>query len=244
MFVCEKCNYETLIKGNYAKHLKTNKHKLTDGKVCDVCEKTFKTRQSLWKHKKDCVDTNKLLLQLIQQNNDLQKQIQTVHVQNVQNIQVNQNFNLNIFLNETCKDALNIDEFVESLKVHECDIVETGQIGFVNGISKIFIRGLEELELHKRPIHCSDIKREIMYVKDQDLWERETGQILSRAINNLTIKNTSKILDWQKKNPDYIDPSNKKNDQYLNIVNHNFGDSELHGKIIKRLARKTMIPKL
>jgi hypothetical protein len=131
------------------KHLKTNKHKLTDGKVCDVCGKAFKTRQSLWKHKKDCVDTNKLLLQLIQQNNDLQKQIQNVHVQNVQNIQVNQNFNLNIFLNETCKDALNIDEFVESLKVHECDIVETGQIGFVNGISKIFIRGLEELELNR-----------------------------------------------------------------------------------------------
>jgi hypothetical protein len=237
MFICEKCNYETAIKGNYTKHLKTNKHKLSDGKSCD-CGKSFKTRQSLWKHKKVCVDTNKLLLQLIQQNNDLQKQMNVV-----QNIQINQNFNLNIFLNETCKDALNIDEFVESLKLHECDIVETGQIGFVNGISKIFIRGLEELELHKRPIHCSDIKREIMYVKDQDLWERETNQILSRAINNLTIKNTSMIIDWQKKNPEYMDPSNKKNDQYLNIISHNFGDSELHGKIIKRLARKTMIPK-
>jgi len=240
MFICEKCNYETSIKGNYAKHLKTNKHKLTDEKTCDTCTKTFKTRQSLWKHKKDCVDTNKLLLHLIQQNNDLQKQVQNV---NVQNIQINQNFNLSIFLNETCKDALNIDEFVESLKVYECDIVETGQIGFVNGISKIFIRGLEELELHKRPIHCSDIKREIMYVKDQDLWERETDEILTRAINNLTIKNTSKILDWQKRNPGYTNPSSRKNEQYLNIVSNNFGDSELHGKIIKRLAKKTIIPK-
>uniref|UniRef100_A0A6C0HSC8 C2H2-type domain-containing protein n=1 Tax=viral metagenome TaxID=1070528 RepID=A0A6C0HSC8_9ZZZZ len=234
MYTCEKCNYETAIKSNYTKHLKTNKHKL-NGIVCDNCEKSYKTRQSLWKHKQEC--TNNLLIQLLQQTKELK---QTQIIQNIQNVQNIQTFNLNIFLNETCKDALNINEFVDSLKVQECDIIETGQIGFVNGISKIFIRGLEELELHKRPIHCSDIKRETIYIKDDDFWEND-HKILNRAINTLTIKNTSKILDWQKKNPEWID---KKNDQYLSIVSNNFGDSELQCKIIKRLAKNTMIQKL
>ena len=222
MYTCSKCNYETLIKSNYTKHLKTNKHIMNSTNVCDKCEKSYKTRQSLWKHKQGCLP-----------------QMQ-VNIQNIQNIQHIQTFNLNIFLNETCKDALNINEFVDSLKVQEGDIIETGQIGFVNGISKIFIRGLEELELHKRPIHCSDIKRETIYIKDQDLWEND-HKILNRAINTLTIKNTSKILDWQKKNPEWL---HEKNDQYLNIVSNNFGDDALQCKIIRRLAKKTVIQKL
>lgn len=234
MYTCEKCDYETSIKSNFTKHLKTNKHKLNSTNICDNCEKIYKTRQSLWKHKQECSK----LLQLIKENNEL-KQMH-VTIQNVHHVQNIQTFNLNIFLNETCRDAININEFVDSLKVQEGDIIETGQIGFVNGISKIFIRGLEELELHKRPIHCSDIKRETIYIKDQDLWEND-HKILNRAINTLTMKNTSKIIDWQQKNPEWID---KKNDQYLSIVSNNFGDDESQCKIIKRLAKKTVIQKL
>jgi len=227
MFVCELCDYKTHIKGNYTKHLQTNKHLLKTTKQCENCDKIYKTRQSLWKHKKQCI----------------RPVVQQTIIQNIQTIQT---FNLNIFLNETCKDALNITEFVNSLNIEECDIEETGRIGFVNGISKIFIRGLEDLDLHMRPIHCSDIKREIIYIKDQDLWEKETNEYkkLKRAINTLTVKNTNKILDWQNHNPLCMEPSNKKNDQYLNIIYNNLGEPEEEYKIIKKLAKKTVIQKL
>ena len=244
MFFCEKCNYETSNKGNYQKHLKTKKHQLPEEKKCVKCQKTYKSRQSLWKHKQSCKDTNQLLIQLINQNNELQKQVinmsSTTYVQNIQT-----NFNLNIFLNETCKDAINITDFVDSLQVREKDIEETGSIGFVNGISKIFIRGLQELELHKRPIHCSDIKRETIYIKDQNIWEKETDDHdkLKKAITTITVKGSRTIVDWQKNNPGYTELNSKKNEQYLNIISNNFGEEDNYDKIIKRLAKKTMIQK-
>ena len=243
MFFCEKCNYETTNKGNYTKHLKTKKHQTDDERKCSKCQKTYKSRQSLWKHQQNCknMDTNQLLIHLINQNNELQKQVinlsSTTYVQNIQN------FSLNIFLNETCKDAINITDFVDSLQVHEKDIEETGSIGFVDGISKIFIRGLQELELHKRPIHCSDIKRETIYIKDQNIWEKESDEHekLKKAITSITVKGSKTIMDWQKNNPSYTELNSKKNEQYLNIVNNNFGTD--YDKIIKKLAKKTIIQK-
>jgi hypothetical protein len=162
------------------------------------------------------------------------------NVQNVQNIQTN--FNLNIFLNETCKDAINITDFVDSLQVREKDIEETGNIGFVDGISKIFIRGLQELELHKRPIHCSDMKRETIYIKDQNVWERDNEK-LKRAITTISVKGTKTIIEWQKNNPGYAEINSKKNDQYLSIISNSFGNEMDEEKIIKKLAKKTMIQK-
>jgi len=191
------------------------------------------------------MDTNQLLVHLINQNNELQKQViklsSATYVQNVHNVQNIQNFNLNIFLNETCKDAINITDFVDSLQVREKDIEETGNIGFVDGISKIFIRGLEELELHKRPIHCSDIKRETIYIKDHNIWEKDDEK-LKRAITTITTKSSKTIIDWQKNNPSYMELNSKKNEQYLNIISNNFGNE--YDKIIKKLARKTVIQKL
>lgn len=243
---CEKCNYTTSNKSNFQKHLKTKKHLSVDDKKCQKCDKIYKTRQSLWKHQQSCKteDTNKLLIKLIQQNNELQKQvIQMSNTTYVQNIQTN--FNLNIFLNEKCKDAVNITDFVDSLKVREKDIEETGNIGFINGISKIFIRGLQELELHQRPIHCSDIKREIIYIKDQNIWEKENEEHekLKKAITTLTTKNTQTIVKWQKNNPEFMILNSKKNDQYLNILSNNYADEEDYKKIIKKLAKTTFIQK-
>lgn len=239
---CEKCNYETTNKSNYQKHLKTKKHQSVETKKCDTCDKTYKTRQSLWKHRQTCKNTNQLLIHLIQQNNELQKQVAQMSSTTYVN-QVN-HFNLNIFLNERCKDAVNITDFVDSLKVQEKDIEETGQIGFINGISKIFIRGLQELELHKRPIHCSDIKREIIYIKDHDIWGKdEEHDKLKKAIGTLTVKNTKKIMDWQKNNPSCMEINTKKNAEYLSIITNNFADTEDYGKIIKKLAKSTIIKK-
>jgi hypothetical protein len=247
---CEKCNYSTANKSNFQKHLKTKKHLTVETKKCTKCDKTYKTRQSLWKHQQNCKDTNQLLIKLIQQNNELQKQvIQMSNTTYVQNIQTN--FNLNIFLNEKCKDAVNITDFVDSLKVREKDIEETGNIGFIDGISKIFIRGLQELELHKRPIHCSDIKREIIYIKDQNIWEKEDEEHekLKKAITTLTTKNTKTIVEWQKNNPSFMTFNSKKNDQYLTILSNNYGGvdenekEDNYKKIIKKLAKTTFINK-
>lgn len=243
---CEKCNYTTTNKGNFQKHLKTKKHLTVDIKKCSKCDKMYKTRQSLWKHQQTCtqLNTNQLLIQLIQQNNELQKQVIQMNTTYVQNIQTT--FNLNIFLNEKCKDAVNITDFVDSLKVQEKDIEETGNIGFINGISKIFIRGLQELELHKRPIHCSDIKREIIYIKDQNIWEKENEEHekLKKAISSLTTKNTKTIIEWQKNNPGFMNLNSKKNEQYLTILSNNYcGEKEDYKKIIKKLAKTTFINK-
>ena len=245
---CEKCNYTTTNKGNFQKHLKTKKHLSIDTKSCE-CGKSYKTRQSLWKHQQKCKNTNELLLQLIQQNNELQKQV--VQMSNTTYVQNIQTFNLNIFLNEKCKDAVNITDFVDSLKVREKDIEETGNIGFINGISKIFIRGLQELELHKRPIHCSDMKREIIYIKDHNIWEKENEEHekLKKAISMLTTKNTKGIIEWQKSNPSCMIINSKKNEQYLNILSNNYGGiddeekDENYKKIIKKLAKTTFIQK-
>ena len=250
---CNPCNYKTTNKSNYLKHLKTKKHlgcKSEECHICPSCDKPYKSRMGLWKHRQECKinDTNQLLVQLIQQNNELQKRVVSMSLNTyVQNIQTN-HFNLNFFLNETCKDAINISEFVDSLKVRERDLEETGQIGFIDGMCKIIINGLQKLELHKRPIHCSDIKREIIYIKDQNSWERENEEKdrLKRAINTITIKNTKTLSEWQKNNPSYMDVNSKKNGEFINIISNNFTSDETdsYNKIIKKLAKETIIQKM
>jgi hypothetical protein len=243
---------------------------------CTKCGKEYKSRSGMYAHKKKCtmIETtkinNKLVMELIQENKELkhfvmeqskQQMEQSKHIMEIvnktnsstihmmNNSNNTNNFNLNFFLNEKCKDALNIMDFVNSLQLQLKDLEQTGKLGFVEGISKIFINGLKDLDIHKRPIHCSDYKREVLYIKDEDKWEKESTEKdkIVNAIKIVTTKNMQQIPEWTKKNPAYKDCSSKKNDEYLKmIMNVVSGSSEEEmfqntNKIIRNISKEVTI---
>jgi hypothetical protein len=236
-----------------------------------ICGKNFIYTSGLSRHRKICKKEPDVdyLLEMVKQNQEFKdmmleqnkerdeltkKLIQVVkepkYVTN--NTTTNNNkFNLNFFLNEQCKDALNITDFVSSLALKLTELEQVGQIGYVEGISKIFIRGLKELDVYKRPIHCSDLKREVMYIKDENNWEKdnEEKERMKKVINIIAHKNIQNIPIWTKKNPDSLDQSSGKNDEFLQIVNESMGGEneierdEYMQKIIKNVAKEIIIDK-
>jgi hypothetical protein len=168
-------------------------------------------------------DFKELIMEQTKQNLELQKQVLQIANKSsnviTNNNTMNNSFNLNFFLNETCKDAMNLTDFIDSLQLTLKDLEATGKLGYEEGISKIFINGLKELEVNKRPIHCTDTKREKLYVKDKDNWENDQEkERIRKAIRKIANKNVNQINDWIEANPDSQDYHSKKNDQYLNIV--------------------------
>ena len=163
----------------------------------------------------------------------------------------NKTFNLNFFLNETCKDALNINDFVSSIKVSLTDLENTGRQGYVEGVSNIILKNLNNLEQYQRPIHCSDFKREVIYIKDNDKWEKECEEkpLLTKAIKVIANENIKKIMEWKETNPDCTNSESKKNNLYLKIVSNSMNglDKEEGAKnitkIISNVAKETQIQK-
>jgi hypothetical protein len=190
-----------------------------------------------------------MMVEQNKQNADLQKQLldlaKETKITTINNTN-NNKFNMNIFLNEKCKDALNIMDFVNSLQLQLQDLEKTSELGYVNGISRIFINGLKQLDVYKRPIHCSDVKRETLYVKDNDTWEKEDTdkKKITRAIRHISIRNAKQVSEWTKENKGYNDSSNKKSDKYLKIVSEaNGGEPEELNKIIKNISTNVIIDK-
>jgi hypothetical protein len=240
---------------------------------CKKCEKIYKSRNGLWTHQKKCTfaePDNKIICKLINQNIELvtqnQEFKQMMIEQNKQNVELqkqlldlaketkittinntnNNKFNMNIFLNEKCKDALNIMDFVNSLQLQLQDLEKTAELGYVNGISRIFINGLKQLDVCKRPIHCSDAKRETLYVKDNDTWEKEDTdkKKITRAIRHVSIRNAKQVNEWTKENKGYNNSSSKKSDKYLKIISEaNGGEPEELNKIIKNISTNVIIDK-
>jgi hypothetical protein len=163
----------------------------------------------------------------------------------------NKTFNLQFFLNEQCKDALNIGEFVDSIKLQLSDLENTGRLGYVEGVSKILIKNLNELDVVKRPIHCSDLKREVLYIKDDNKWSKENDDkhVIKKAIKDVANKNIKQITEWTHLNPDCKNSDSKKNNQYLNIVMNSMsgGTNEEQSsnieKIIKNITKSVIIEK-
>jgi len=233
------------------------------------CGKKYKDRTGLWRHKKKCIDpeeglqekkqdysvSNENVLALIKQNQELQKQLFELAskpntINNNTNNTMNNSFNLNMFLNETCKDAMNLTDFVDSLKISFADLENTGKLGYEKGISQIFINGLKQLELNKRPIHCTDTKREKLHIRDKDAWETDQEKEKIRmAVRKVANKNVNQIADWFTANPDAHDYHSKKNDQYLNIVLESTGGSTKEeeekriNKVISVIAKHVEIDK-
>jgi Zinc-finger of C2H2 type/Zinc finger, C2H2 type len=216
---------------------------------CALCHKCYKSRSGLWKHQQTCnknectLITKETFNELIHDNNDLKSMVHQLHTQlieqsksinsivnNITNntlINNSNSFNLNIFLNETCKDAMNLDDFVSSIKVTLEDLERTGEKGYIEGISKIFINNLNIIEDRYRPLHCSDAKREVFYIKHNNEWikEKENKPLLIGAIKKIAHENVKKIKEWTEKYPDCIKPTSKKNDAYLKILSNSMNGS-------------------
>jgi len=164
---------------------------------------------------------------------------------------VNNSFNLNLFLNEKCKDAINIDEFVDNVKMNLSDLENFGHLGYIEGVSRILIKNLKDLDTYSRPIHCSDLKREVLYIKDNNKWtkEQEDKPILKDAIKQIANKNIKQIQDWKHLNPDCTQADSRKNDQYINIVMNSMsgGTSEEQqtniSQIVKNVSKVVIIDK-
>jgi hypothetical protein len=163
----------------------------------------------------------------------------------------NKTFNLQLFLNETCKDAINLSDFVNQVKVSINDLEETGKLGYAEGISKVFINNLNDIDFNIRPLHCSDSKREILYIKDNDEWIKDDDQksFLTNAIKQVANKNIKQISEWQKLYPDYSDPDSKQNDKYMRIVLNSMSGStkeesnKNYEKIVKNITKEVIIAK-
>ena len=209
--------------------------KLTDKlslHTCSTCNKTYKSRVGLWKHNKVCISIShqnntiikedndvsqltSLVIEVVKNNSEFQKQMmdmcknmQSSIITNCNNITTNNNtFNLQVFLNEHCKDAMNINEFIDSFDLQISDLENVGRLGYVEGMSTIIINKIKELDVNKRPIHCSDLKREIIYIKEDDIWEREDSNNTKfrKVIKKVTGKNIGMLSDWRDKYPDCTD---------------------------------------
>ena len=159
----------------------------------------------------------------------------------------NNNFNLNFFLNEKCKDALNISEFIESLKITLEDLQYSRSNGLVQGISNVMIRGLKELDIYKRPIHCTDVKRDTMYIKDKEKWEKdETHEKMRNTIIKIANKERNAINSWVEQNPDWFDTEETQM-EYLTLINKICepieNDIKNEKKIIKIIGKEIILNK-
>jgi hypothetical protein len=162
----------------------------------------------------------------------------------------NKSFNLNFFLNERCKNAMNLSDFVNGVDISLDDFEETGRIGYVEGLSRIFCKELQKLDIFERPIHCSDAKRETIYIRENNRWEKdENKEKLLRAVKQIGKKNIKVLTLWQEKYPGYKDVESKENDRYLHILtNIMCGETEEeiqsnYGKIMKNISRITVVDK-
>jgi hypothetical protein len=158
-------------------------------------------------------------------------------------------FNLQFFLNETCKDAMNIVDFVNSLQLTNNDFETTGKLGFVNGISRIFINNLKKLDVITRPLHCTDVKRETVYIKDNDTWEKdnEEKKKLNWAVNRIAQLNLNQIQQWQQEFPDSVKNNTPANEKFTELALAALGGrdmEEIHkynDKIMKNVLKEVIL---
>ena len=156
-------------------------------------------------------------------------------------------FNINVFLNETCKNAMNFSDFVNNIQITYEDLENNAKLGFVNGISKIFLDNLNQLDISERPIHCTDVKRETMYIRDDNTWKKQTDdQILQKAMQAVSYKSMGKLAKWKEENPDYTNADSEFSQRCLVIQKHTLAGSErgvYYPKVIHVLARETVVDK-
>jgi hypothetical protein len=278
-FDCELCNYNTSNKKDFNKHILTKKHISKKNEVNNVgninflcnCGLHFNSRSTLSRHKKKCSQkineptlaatnliTPELVVDLLKDNKemkqiiiDLVKNGTNNTTNNINNTNCNnKSFNLNFFLNETCKDAMNINDFINSIKLTLTDLMRLGDLGYVEGITKVITSNLNALDINQRPLHCSDKKRETIYIKDEDKWEKDGDKTkIIKAINTLSHNHVKLIPEYQKKYPDCQNADSKLSDPYNKMLIEAMGgpgdnEKENKDKIVRNLVKCTTIEKL
>lgn len=220
----------------------------------EVIEKE-ETHTALFELIKQNQEFKELLVEQQKENQGLQKQLLEAvkDVKHVTNNTVNSNnkFNLNFFLNEQCKDAMNISEFLENMQLDMEDLLETGRLGYVNGISRIFINKLRELDTYKRPLHCTDLKRETLYIRDNDVWEKEENskETLRKLVDKVANKNCKTMRKWTEENPNYTEMDSIENEEFMKLssaILGGFGEWEskqFGDKVIRNVIKDVFIAK-
>ena len=208
----------------------------------------------------DTTDKDQLILMLVKQNAELIKETSDFKNMMMKVIENgthntthtnshNKAFNLNLFLNETCKDAMNINDFVESIKLQVSDLENVGEVGFVEGISNIIVKNLNALDITKRPIHCTDKKRETIYIKDENTWEKDESQCkMRKMIKKVVSKNQRLIPKFKEQNPEYNKSYSKVSDKYNKLIIESMGgsgdnDLEKEDKIIRNIVKNVVVEK-
>ena len=249
-FFCSKCDYYTNKTSSYNKHLTTRKHQeatndnvATDTFECNICNKAYKSRVGLWKHKKTCkgttdtsstpnnmssvIDNPTIVIELLKQNQEFKdlileerREFQKIitdqsakmmelagnmggnNHHNTTTTNSHNKFNLNVFLNEQCKDAMTLKDFVKNIEISMEEFIETGEHGFVDGLSQVLIQRINDMDIHDRPFHCTDLKRETVYIKDAEKWEKdENKEKLRKAVKGVAYKNERMRPVWYAETP-------------------------------------------
>jgi hypothetical protein len=273
---CKKGDWNRhILTGKHIKITSANTNYINSQYECQYCNKIYESRNGMWKHSKICnknigniinleqePSDKQIIMMLIKDNSELknmmmeqQKSMMELIKNGTNNTNISNNnnktFNLQVYLNETGKDAINLTDFVDSIKIQIKDLEKVGEKGYAEGISEIFINNLQQLNTHSRPIHCSDFKRETLYIKDSEQWTKddEDKTTLTKAIKQVANKNIKQISEWQKLHPKYSDPDSKQNDTYMKIVLNSMSGStneeanKNYEKIIKNVIKETVIDK-
>jgi len=265
---------------SYNKHLLTAKHKKMtndDQNLTNIsaayscaCGKEYRYRQGLHAHKKKCsqkvtnlentmvpsdnINLNVLVLDLLKQNQELQKQLIELSkektVTNSHNNTTNNNnhFNLQFFLNETCKDAITADQFVKDIQISFGDLENIGNRGYVEGFTDIILKQLRTLDVTKRPFHCTDVKRETIYIKETDAWKKdnEEKEKLKNVIENVAVKGRQNVSSWQHSHPEVRVLDSNDYEMNHKIIRNTWGDGDtekLQEKVIKTIAKEVHVDK-
>jgi hypothetical protein len=268
---CKKSDYtKHLLTRKHTLQINTNGNSLNIRDFKCECGKIYKHQSSLWNHKKKCtfieeekekvevnnpeVEAAKKLVQAEEKNDQLMNVLtnMTQSIKNLESKFVNQppqttnnivnNFNLNVYLNETCKDALNLTDFVDSIQLQLKDLENMGKMGYVDGMSNLIITELNNLEKEKRPIHCSDLKRDILYIKDNDVWEKDNSKVQD-AVVKLEKKNFKQMPAWLEENPQAKCPTSEKSTTFHDILQGSFSQQEEKKikKVLKNIAKATPV---
>jgi hypothetical protein len=266
-----KHKHRTILNNFNAENAEENINQLS----CNICKKTYKFRNSLWYHEKKCNMNNNMnseidilksiVIEVIKSNTELQKQNTEMQKQmidvckNIQpatinnhNSNINSNnktFNLQVFLNEDCKDAMNIKDFMNSFVLQIKDLEKVGKLGYVDGITDIIIQKLKELDIKQRPMHCSDFKRETIYVKDEGIWEKEgpTNNKVKKVVGHVSKHNMNLLNSWKDLHPCCLNSSSPHNGHYLHLIKESLGGPEdmdlTESKIVKKISKEIIIDK-
>jgi hypothetical protein len=271
VFVCSKCNKEYKARNSLWYHEKKcnksvslpkdddNKNDIKneikeDNITIEISKESSNVFEDIECHEEDIKITKKMFMELLKDNKEMMKMIKSLseHPQNINNttnnnIKNNNTFNLNIFLNEKCKDALNMSEFIDTLKITLEDLLFSKTNGISRGVTDVMIKGLKQLDIYKRPIHCTDAKRDIMYIKDEDRWHKDNNhEMVKDAIVRIADKERTALQQWAIDNPDWIE-TERKQIEYLTMMRsicepiENYDKYER--KIVKNLGKEIMVGK-